>query len=284
MADSRERKTDPNRSALRSARILKLLGEATIPLGVTQISQELGISAPTAYRLLLGLQMEGLIDQDPETHKYGISVELYALGRVAFNYLGFGERVTAELRALSERVGETTNLGVVRGTRVIYLQCIESKQALRTTVKVGSNLPAHATAIGKAVLAHASPEEFDAYLEQVPLQPYARGSIVDPMELRHRLELIRIHGYTFDDEECHRGVRAVGAPVFRGSGEVIAGLAITGPTARLEDDIVPSIVREIVETAKRVSRLAGYYDEKGSVLSSLQRVEQGLDAMGLGRD
>lgn len=258
-----------NRSARRAASILKLLGESGYPLGLSQVARQLELHPSTTHRLLAALTIEGLVEQDPETLKYGLSVELFALGRAAVRHLGISDRVQAELRALGAAVGETVNLGVVRRRRVIYLFSVESQETLRTSIKVGSSLPAHATAIGKAILASASPETIEAYLQQTPLEAYTPSSILMAQTLRQRLEQIRRDGYTVDLEECHLGVRAVGAPVCGPSGTVIAGLAATGPAARMGDPRLEEIIRQVVGCAQKISRLFGYFDEGALEIDSL---------------
>lgn len=258
-----------NRSARRGARILKLLGESGVPLGLSQIAKRLDLHPSTTHRLLGALVAEGLVEQDPHTSKYGISVQLFALGRAAVRHLGIGDRVQVELRGLAERVGETVNFGVVRKRRVIYLFSVESKETLRTGVKVGSSLPAHATAIGKVILAAASPETIDAYLEQTPLEAFTPRSVTSPGEFRRRLEQIQHDGYTVDLEECHVGVWAVGVPVRGPDGTVIAGLAITGPSSRMEEQGIQGAIRESVACAKSISRFLGYFDEEALEIDRL---------------
>lgn len=251
-----------NRSARRAAGILKLLGESGVSLGLTQIAKRQDLHPSTAHRLLSALTAEGLVEQDPETLKYGISVELFALGRAAVRHMGISDRVQVELRALAKGIGETVNFGVVRRCRVIYLYSIESKETLRTAVKVGSSLPAHATAIGKVILASASPETVEAYVERTPLVAFTPNSIATPAALRARLEQIQRDGYTIDMEECHLGVRAVGAPVRGPQGTVIAGLAVTGPSTRMSEQVIETVVQETVRTANGISRFLGYFDDE----------------------
>lgn len=177
-------------------------------------------------------------------------------------HLGLGDRVQVELRELAKRVGETVNFGVVRRRRVIYLYSIESKETLRTAIKVGSTLPAHATAIGKVILASASPSTIDAYMEQTPLEPFTPNSITSPTEFKARLEQIQEDGYTIDMEECHIGVRAVGAPVRGPNGRVIAAVAVTGPAARMDETKIQETTHETVAAANSVSRLLGHFDDE----------------------
>ncbi|MFV2043721.1 MAG: IclR family transcriptional regulator [Anaerolineales bacterium] len=270
--DDQGRAAAGNRSARRAAQVLKVLGECGMSMGVSQISRELDVSPPTVYRLLVALKAEGLVDQNPDTQKYGISVELFALGRAAVRSMGFGERVREELSQLAQRVGETVNFGVIRRNRVIYLQSIESEKPLRAGVKVGSMLPAHVTAIGKVILAYSGSEAVEDYLEQVPLEPHTPASVVDADTLRKRLAQIKKDGFTLDDEECHVGVRAVGAPLHDGTGQVIAGIAITGPSTRLTDDGLPSLVSELTATARTISRQLGYFEEYSSEVSPLSQL------------
>jgi IclR family KDG regulon transcriptional repressor len=247
---------------MRAGQVLKCLGDSGYPLGISQISEKLDMSPSTVYRVLSALEEEGLVEQDSETRKYGISIRLFAIGRVALRHMGLGPLARAELVALSQSLGETVYLGVLREDRVIYVQSVESKKTLRTAVKVTSDFPAHTTAIGKVIMAYSSQEEIEEYIRNVDFKPYTPGSIASPKIYRERLREIQEKGYTFDDEECAIGVRAVGAPIRNVVGEVIAGIALTAPSSRFKDEMIPKVVNEVVETARVVSRLLGWIEDE----------------------
>jgi IclR family KDG regulon transcriptional repressor len=273
MENEKPRKTSPSKTARRAARILKMLGEHGIPLGISELSKKSGISLASCYRILTALEIEGLVYQDPATHKYGISIGLFALGRVAVHHMGFGERVQNELRALSKRVGETVNMGVIRQGRIIYLHNIESDKALKTGIKVGSERPAHATAIGKVILAFSNQEDLDYYIQNTSLEAYTPSSITDVETLCQRLRKVKEQGFTIDREECHLGVTAIGAPIRDFYGRVIAGLAVTGPSSRFSENLIKKILEDITSTAQKISQLQGYYVDEMNKLESVLEPE-----------
>ena len=273
MENEKPRKTSPSKTVRRAAKILKILGEHGIPLGISELSKKSGISLASCYRILTALEIEGLVYQDQATHKYGISIGLFALGRVAVHHMGFGERVQNELRALSKRVGETVNMGVIRQGRIIYLHNIESDKALKTGIKVGSERPAHATAIGKVILAFSTQEHLDNYIQNTRFEAYTPSSITDVETLRRRLRKINEQGFTIDREECHLGVSAIGAPIRNFYGRVIAGLAVTGPSSRFSENLIKKILEDITSSAQKISQLQGYYEDEMYDPESIFEVE-----------
>ena len=131
---------------------------------------------------------------------------------------------------------------------------------------MGSALPAHATAIGKVILAHGPHDELENYLKTIPLEQYTPNSIVTAAALSDRLALIRKQGFTTDFEECHLGVNTVAAPVRDVKGRVFAGVAVTGPATRLTDRAMEDATSAVVDSAGAISRLLGFLeDDLGAV-------------------
>ncbi len=145
-------------------------------------------------------------------------------------------------------------------------------RTLRTGIRVGSELPAHATAIGKVILAYGPSDEFDDYLQTTPLEGYTANSIVTAVALTDRLATIRKQGFTTDFEECHLGVNTVAAPVRDVKGRVFAGLAVTGPATRMDKGAMEDAVSAVVESAGVISRLLGFLEEDLGAVYDLEGI------------
>ena len=164
-------------------------------------------------------------------------------------------------------------MGVIRQGRIIYLHNIESDKALKTGIKVGSERPAHATAIGKVILAFSNQEDLDYYIQNTSLEAYTPSSITDVETLCQRLRKVKEQGFTIDREECHLGVTAIGAPIRNFYGRVIAGLAVTGPSSRFSENLIKKILEDITSTAQKISQLQGYYVDEMNELESVLEPE-----------
>ncbi|HEU5303008.1 MAG TPA: IclR family transcriptional regulator, partial [Gemmatimonadales bacterium] len=136
------------------------------------------------------------------------------------------------LERLSEKLGETINLAVLTGDEVLYLDRVEASWPLRMDFKPGSRVPIHATANGKLLLAHAESATRTRLLRTLRLSPVTARTITDRGRLEAELVEIRRQGYSEDDEEFLAGVCCLAVPVRARGGHVIAGLAVSAPSAR----------------------------------------------------
>jgi IclR family acetate operon transcriptional repressor len=161
------------------------------------------------------------------------------------------------LRGLGERTGETVHLGVLDGSDVIYIEKIESTHAVRMFSRIGHTMPAYSTGIGKAILAHLSPDELAQALPE-ELEPRTPATITERVKLVRHLADIRRRGYSTDDVENEDGIRCVGAPVFDHSGRACAGISIAGPESRVTPDQFPELGALVGEAAMSVSRRIGF--------------------------
>jgi len=145
----------------------------------------------------------------------------------------------ADVRPTLERLavdsGESVNLGVLDGAEVVVLLCIPSAQRLRFDQTAGSRVPAHASAMGKSLLAFAADPE--ATIDALPdLAALTGHSITSREDLRSALDEVRERGWSLNDEEREAGVRTVAAPVLGPEGTAQSAIAVQGPTVRMTDD------------------------------------------------
>jgi DNA-binding IclR family transcriptional regulator len=246
-------------SLARGLDLLQLLVESDNPLGITEIGQRLGVDKSTAHRLAATLMSRGLVVQDPDTHRYRPGMELVHLGRRVLDRVELRSVAQPWLRELRNRTGESAHLAVAVGPRAVYVDIVESGEALNVATEIGRTAEPHCTAIGKALLAHLSPDELAALLSESPLARFTPRTITNPNDLAAHLALVRQRGYATDDEEFTPGVRCVAAPIRDLHGAVIATMGISGPAVRVTTERLPQIGATVVECASQVSRLLGYH-------------------------
>jgi IclR family acetate operon transcriptional repressor len=235
----------------RSLVVLQVFADSTTDLGITDVAQRTGLSASTAHRLVQALRVGGLLAQDPVSERYHLGPGAATLGRRAEARLGF-DRLRPLLDDLAARTGESVSVGTRVGAEVLIVLHVESPQPLRFDQAPGTRVPIHASGIGKAILAFsADPAAEVAAL--LPLAAITAGTITDPTELVADLARARERGWALNDGERHVGVRTMAAPVADGNGRVWAGLAIQGPTVRLDDARLAELAPELVVTAGRMA-------------------------------
>jgi len=188
----------------------------------------------TVHRLLSVLCDHELLWQDPQDERYRLGGFAVRLGQRALAQRDLWRVAWSILNRLAEDIGETVILGTLNAARdkAVYVEQIESWQGLRLVPQIGVQLPLYAGATAKVILAHLPEEDIDRVLSK-PLHRLARGTIDDPAALRVELETIRLVGYALSTEETYDGAADVGVPVFDQDGHILAGLAMTGPIARV---------------------------------------------------
>jgi DNA-binding IclR family transcriptional regulator len=228
--------------------------------GVTAIGRALGLPKSSAHRLLAALGRRGLVERD-ERGRYRTGIGLVALG------LGVLEREPVVVAARpvleeeAERLGETVFLVAARAGRIRVLDKAEGTGFLRAAPRVGTEVPVHATAVGKLFLAFAE--------ETIPpltgrLEAFTPETHTSRRDLDAEVERARQRGFALNRDEWIRGLSVVAAPVIANA-RMAAAVAVAAPSARLLALGPERVARQTVAAAGRVAaRLEGRTPEKTS--------------------
>jgi DNA-binding IclR family transcriptional regulator len=244
-------------SVERTLDILEALVEFGSEVGLVDVSQAVGLPLATVHRLLGTLIRRGYVKQNRDNRKYSLGFR--ALQMSNDMRLGFSLRLEARpfLRQLMQHSGESANLAVLDDGEVVYIDQAQSSRILRMFTQLGSRVPAHSSASGKAMLAFSTTETVDGVVRRYGLARQTPHTITDASEFMRELERVRAQGFAIDDEEQEEGVRCVAVPVRDDAGLAIASLSISGPTTRLNDDQMRALVEDIVDCGDKLSRRLG---------------------------
>jgi len=246
----------------RAVRILKALGDEEPELGVSELARQLGLKKSTVHRLLNTLQVEGLVEQNPETGKYRLGLEILRLAGTLLRQLEDLQQVARPfLKALAEECEETVNLAILAGDGVINVDRIPSPHRVRNIGWVGRKMPLHCVSAGKVFLAYMPEEEVERFLNS-KLPRLTKYTITDPAELRKELQQVRELGYGVGLEELEEGLNAVAAPIRDYRGKVVAAISVSGPSFRLTREKIPEVAEMTKRAADEVSRHLGYVPEQ----------------------
>jgi IclR family pca regulon transcriptional regulator len=205
-------------------RILSLFDEKRPSWRVSDLAAAAGLPMPTVYRAVMTLAAEGYLDQLPDGG-YRPGVRTLTLGTAALRSLDLAAIATPKLQQLAERSGETVNLAVLSGDRVLYLIRLRNSDLVTANIQVGSTLPAVHTSIGKLLLAYLDEADLAARITDASFSansgPNAKVSLA---ELRAELLAVRDQGWAMQDEELAYGLRSVAAPITGPDGRVLAGV------------------------------------------------------------
>lgn len=245
-------------SVKRAIDIMELYSPTNTELSVKEISERLQLSKSTVHGLIKTLEYRGYLEQNPSNQKYKLGLRLFQLG----NVVGEGMEITRLsmplITELVECVQETVHLVVLDGVDVVYVEKVEGPGALRMYSQVGKRAPFYCTGVGKAIFAYLGHQRIDEILSVSDLKAFTHYTLTDADQIRQELERIREQGYAIDDEEIELGLKCVAAPIFDHRGRPVASVSCSGPKLRLTDDKMVQMIREVKQTASRISQKLGY--------------------------
>jgi DNA-binding IclR family transcriptional regulator len=241
----------------RAAAILRLLSGRSRRLGVVDLAGELGLSKGTVHGILRTLQHVGFVEQDSETGKYQLGAALLHMGS---SYLDGNELRTRALNwsdSLASRTQESVRIGTLHEAQVLIVHHVFRPDDSLQTLDVGSLLPAHATALGKVLLAH-HPYVADE-LAGNGLRAFTDATICDGERLQRELVRVRERGWASDIGELNMAQVSLAAPIMDRSGLTVGAMGIFGPPERLLAARQPrgDLVNYVREAARAVSRELG---------------------------
>ena len=240
----------------RAIALMKLLSAGN-GLSLTEISQQSGIAASTAYRMLTTLQAHGMVEFNEADQLWFIGIETFRMGAAFLRRRKLAEQGRAIIQDLMLESGETANLALADEDCVVFVSQVETHEAIRAFFRPGTRSPLHASGIGKAILAFTEARQRDALLKRLPLEVFTPKTHATRASLIADLIGIRARGFSVDDEERNLGMRCVAAAVFNEFGEPVGGVSISGPTVRMDDAKVAAMGPRVRSAAAALTQAMG---------------------------
>ncbi|OJG00535.1 IclR family transcriptional regulator [Pararhizobium antarcticum] len=233
--------------------VLELVSTAQTPLRFTEILALSGQPRGTLHRHLSHLVEEGLLNLAPDL-RYEPGMRLLKFASNAWAKNQFRTVAEPHLKTLHERTGETVHLGILHGQEIIYLDKVESRQAVRMNSQIGNASPVYCTGVGKAALSVLPQKRLDDLMAQFSFHSYTPTTHRSASELMAELLMVRRVGYAFDREEHESGIRCVAAPIDAPRHGIVAGVSVTGPAYRVameQLEIWAVVVKEAAHAIER---------------------------------
>lgn len=239
-------------------RALRVLGRIADQPGstLTALSRDLGESPATTHRILSTLAAHGMAEAEAD-QGWHVGPQAFRIGSAFLRRTSLVARAMPVLQSLYEATGETANLGAARGPQVLFLAQVETHAAIRAFFPPGTLSPLHASGIGKALLSAMDPPARARRVAELDLTGFTPATLTARAALLADLEAAAARGWAVDAEERHEGMRCIAAPVRDLHGRVVAGVSVSGPTARVAALGDAALGAAVTAHARRLSGALG---------------------------
>ncbi len=228
-------------------------------LSIGEMSERLDMDKATVHRLVNTVKASGFVVQNPDNKKYSNSLKLLAMGNRVMGKLGVKQIARPYMEELSEKTGETVNLGTVVDNRIIYIDKLLSNSTIKVDLGVGVTVPVYCSGLGKAILAFTPEQELEEIMKSLSFERYTDNTITDRKRLLEEFAKIRHAGFAVDDEEYIGGLVCFGAPIFDFDGVPVAAVSISCPKYRYDPEKHLGLYTGMVADAGRnISKMMGY--------------------------
>lgn len=246
------------KSAHRVALVLKLLASSDDPIALARIARTLGIPRSSTHALLRELVTTGLVEVTGESMpSYRVGLATFEIGNAFLRQRRLADEARSVVASLSARIDETVHLAILDWTDIVYIAKEDSSQAMRVASSIGGRLPAHATAVGRVLLADLSSEELAHRYPSPSLPSLTPKTTSDRNALLFKVQGTRESGFAFDDEESTPGLQCLAAPVYDYRGTCVAALSVSIPTVRMQTWDQRALLTIVREHAARLSSTLG---------------------------
>ncbi|MFN2490900.1 MAG: IclR family transcriptional regulator [Actinomycetota bacterium] len=234
-------------SVERAVAVLETLAASDRDLGTNEIARRTGINPSTVSRLLATLGARGLVSHVTETGRYRPGLGLLQLGNAALARLDLRSAARPYLARLVAATGETATLSVPDEREAVTVDFVQGESSVQSIARVGRPSVAHATAVGKVLLAHGGE------LPRGKLCRYTERTIIDRSRLAAEAERARRRGWAEAIGERESDLNAIAAPVTGARSELLAVLGIQGPAGRLKAATIRTAVPVLLSCARSLS-------------------------------
>ena len=194
--------------------LLDAFWRAQRPLALSELVAVTGWPKSTLHALLLSMEQNRVVEQEPSTGKYRLGFHLFELGCVAESWRTVKEVALASMRKFTEECGESIYLAKRIDDHALLIASSETIHTVRVSALVDSRLPLYCSSQGKMILAHLPPSEISAYLKACRFHPFTPNTVTNPNQLQRQLHQIRLQGYSITNEELRTGAASVAASVY----------------------------------------------------------------------
>lgn len=246
------------KSAHRALLILELLTAIESEATFTDIADRLGLPRSSVSGLLRTMTEAGWLQLDPRARTYSLGIRTLEAGNAYQRSFDLPTRALPIMTAVRDELNEVVQLSILDDRFNVYIAKVEGSHALRLASEVGRRLPAHATGLGKAILAYLDHADLIRRFAGVEFESYSANTITSMAALEAELRRVRRQGFAIDNEEYSLGVRCVAAPVRDHAGTVFCAMSVSAPLIRFDRSRRAQARDLILQATTDLSRILGY--------------------------
>ena len=234
--------------------LMDVLASREEAISLKEISEKTGLHPSTTHRILNDLTIGRYVDR-PEAGSYRLGMRLLELGNLVKARLNVRDAAMTPMRELHKLIQQPVNLSMRQGDEIVYVERAYSERSGMQVVRaIGGRAPLHLTSVGKLFLSIDDPLKVRSYATRTGLSGHTRNSITQLPVLERELSKVRQYGIARDNEELEMGVRCIAAGIYDDQGKLLAGLSISAPADRMDEEWLP----KLQATADEISHALGH--------------------------
>jgi IclR family acetate operon transcriptional repressor len=240
------------RAVERVCSILNLLQESVNGVSLADVATATDLPKSSAFRYLWTLEVHRYVEREPDSGLYRLGLGFIGMQSRQLEVLR--QRAQPWLEKLRDELKETTNLGVLDGDAVIYLDIFESRRGVRLAARRGDRDPLHSTALGKAIAAHLPESRVREILHRTGMARLTPNTIDHLDDYLAELAKVRRLGYAMDNGENEVDGRCLAVPILHA--RIPAALSLSAPAGRFPLQDVEPVARALTEAAENITSAA----------------------------
>ena len=242
--------------------VFETIRAANRPLSIKELADAVGLNKSSLHHHVKTLTEFGYLQQDPDSRKYAVGLNLVSVGQTYLQRLDVRERGHLFLEQLSQALHETTHMLVLDGHKAVYVDKVDVQRppgSLQCSSFIGMRTNLHSTACGKVLLAHLERAALNEILENIHLPPVTQHTFTDVTEFEQELIRTKEQGYGLDLQENGLGLQCVAVPILNLHSQCVAAISVSTLVASISQETLESeILKQLKKTGMKISTAMGY--------------------------
>jgi IclR family pca regulon transcriptional regulator len=218
----------------RGLSVLRAFSRDRAEMTLSEMAAVTGLSPAVARRCLHTLVELGYVVKREK--RFLLTAEVMSFASAYLESMNLEQVVRPHLQVVRDETGDSSSMAVLSEPDVLYLLHVSTNRMVRLAAGVGTRFPAHATSLGRILVAHMPRERIDNYVANTPLNRFTDKTVIDRKRLAQILKQAARNDYASIQDELDYGIVSVAVPVRAGSGDVIAAINCSTATSRVDPD------------------------------------------------